>query len=180
MTLRPTGRQSGRQPGHRWLGAMGIAVALALALGGCQSAPPPPPPGKLTPAQIAVLKDEGFALTDNGWELGLSHKVLFGFDEDLITPERRGAVMRVGLALNAAGIERLRVDGHTDAAGTVAYNQQLSVRRAEAVARLLSACGFPREHIEVRGLGKSRPVSDNRTAAGRAENRRVAIIVTVD
>ncbi|MGO4305354.1 OmpA family protein [Cupriavidus sp. RAF12] len=161
---------------------MGIAVALALALalGGCQSAPQQPPPGKLTPAQIAVLKDEGFALTDNGWELGLSHKVLFGFDEDLITPERRGAVVRVGLALNAAGIERLRVDGHTDAAGTVAYNQQLSVRRAEAVARLLSACGFPREHIEVRGLGKSRPVSDNRTAAGRAENRRVAIIVTVD
>jgi len=54
------------------------------------------------------------------------------------------------------------------------------VRRAEAVARLLAGAGFAPESIEVRGRGKSRPVADNRTAAGRAENRRVAIVVSVD
>ncbi|SOZ13529.1 putative outer membrane protein, ompA family (fragment) [Cupriavidus taiwanensis] len=54
------------------------------------------------------------------------------------------------------------------------------MRRAEAVARLLADAGFVRDHIEVRGLGKIRPVADNRTAAGRAENRRVAIIVLVE
>lgn len=153
-----------------------LATLLVSALTGCAT----PPPGKLTPAQVAVLKSQGFALTDNGWELGLPDKVLFAFDEDAIAPERRTSLMRMGRMLHEAGIESLRIDGHTDDAGTAEYNRQLSVRRAEAVARLLASCGFPRDHMEVRGLGKGHPVADNRTAAGRAENRRVAIIVSVD
>ncbi|MNL72720.1 Outer membrane porin F precursor [compost metagenome] len=72
------------------------------------------------------------------------------------------------------------MDGHTDDAGSAEYNQSLSVRRAEAVARLLAGAGFAPENIEVRGRGKSRPVADNRTAAGRSENRRVAIVVSVE
>jgi outer membrane protein OmpA-like peptidoglycan-associated protein len=74
----------------------------------------------------------------------------------------------------------LRVDGHTDNVGTIEYNQQLSMRRAEAVARVLLTCGFARDHLDVRGFGKTRPIADNGTALGRAENRRVAIIVTVE
>lgn len=157
--------------------SLGTALASLLALGGCASAPPP---GKLTPAQVAVLQSQGFALTDLGWELGLPDKVLFGFDEDTITPERQTALLRIGRLLHGAGIDSLRIDGHTDDAGTLEYNQQLSVRRAEAVARVLATCGFPRDHMQVRGLGKTHPIADNSTAAGRAENRRVAIIVSVD
>ena len=156
--------------------AMLVAAGVA-SLGGCAT---PPAPGKLTPAQVAVLKNQGFELTDSGWELGLPHKVLFGFDEDVIAPERQVALQRMGRMLHEAGIESLRIDGHTDDAGTIEYNLLLSRRRAEAVARVLAACGFPRDHLEVRGLGKGHPVADNRTAAGRAENRRVAIIVSVD
>lgn len=158
--------------------AMLAAVAAAcLTFGGCASAPPP---GKLTPAQVEVLKSQGFTLTDSGWELGLPYKVLFGFDEDVIAPERQTTLLRIGRLLHEAGIESLRIDGHTDDAGTVEYNLLLSRRRAEAVASVLSACGFPRDHLEIRGLGKGHPVADNRTPAGRAENRRVAIIVSVD
>ena len=151
-------------------------LGQGLSLAGCASAPA----GKLSPAQVAVLKSQGFALTDNGWELGLPDKVLFGFDEDVITPDRQTALLRIGRLLHDAGIDALRIDGHTDDAGTVEYNRQLSQRRAEAVARVLISCGFPRDHLEVRALGKTRPIADNRTAAGRAENRRVAIIVSVD
>ncbi|MFJ4289812.1 OmpA family protein [Cupriavidus sp. NPDC089707] len=153
------------------------AIAASLLLAACQTAPVAT---GLSPAQITVLQREGFALTSEGWELGLSDKVLFGFNEDLIEGERAANVQRIGRALSGAGIERLRVDGHTDDAGSAEYNQSLSVRRAEAVARLLAGAGFAPENIEVRGLGKSRPVADNRNAAGRAENRRVAIIVSVD
>ncbi|WP_066735723.1 OmpA family protein [Cupriavidus sp. D384] len=157
--------------------AAAAMLAACLVLAGCAS---PPPPGKLTPTQVAVLKSQGFALTDSGWELGLPHKVLFGFDEDVIAPERQESLQRMGRMLHEAGIESLRIDGHTDDAGTIEYNLLLSRRRAEAVARVLTACGFPRAHLDVRGLGKGHPVADNRSAAGRAENRRVAIIVSVD
>lgn len=154
------------------------SVAVTAALAGCAS--PPAQTGKLTPGQVAVLRDQGFALTDNGWELGLPDKLLFGFDNDEITPDHQTALLRIGRTLRDAGIDSLRIDGHTDDAGTAEYNQQLSLRRADAVARVLATCGFARDHLQVRGMGKSRPIANNRTAAGRAENRRVAIIVTVD
>ncbi|MFS8929959.1 OmpA family protein [Cupriavidus taiwanensis] len=161
----------------RWKAWVAAVMLASLAVAGCQATPPA---GRLSPAQLAVLQQEGFKQTGEGWELGLTDKVLFGFNEDLIEGDRAANVQRIGRALRGVGIERLRVDGHTDDAGSADYNQSLSVRRAEAVARLLADAGFARDSIEVRGLGKARPVADNRTAAGRAENRRVAIIVSVD
>jgi len=152
-----------------------LAGATTLALAGCAS-----PAHKLTPAQVAVLKDQGFMLTENGWEFVVPDKVLFGFDDDTVSAEQQITLTRVASTLRAAGIDALRVDGHTDAIGTLEYNQQLSVRRAAAVARVLLTCGFAPDHLDIRGFGKTRPVADNRTAAGRAENRRVTIIVTVD
>ncbi|MBV8272726.1 MAG: OmpA family protein [Cupriavidus sp.] len=152
-----------------------LAGMTALTLAGCAS-----PAHKLTPAQIAVLKDQGFALTESGWELIVPDKVLFGFDEDMVSAEQQITLTRVARTLRSAGIDALRVDGHTDAIGTLEYNQQLSLRRAQAVARVLLACGFMPDHLDIRGFGKTRPIADNRTAAGRAENRRVAIIVTVE
>ncbi len=161
----------------RWKSWLAAVTLATLALAGCQTTPPA---GRLSPAQVAVQQPEGVVQTGEGWELGLTAQVLFGFNEDLIEGERAANVQRLGRALSGVGIERLRVDGHTDDAGAAEYNQSLSVRRAEAVARLLADSGFARDNIEVRGLGKTRPVADNRTAAGRAENRRVAIIVSVD
>jgi len=169
MTARRTARRS------FLLATLTGMTALSLSLVGCAS-----PAHKLTPAQIAVLKDQGFTLTESGWELVVPDKVLFGFDEDMVSVEQQIALTRVARTLRSAGIDALRVDGHTDAVGTLEYNQQLSLRRAQAVARVLLACGFDSNHLDVRGFGKTRPVADNRTAAGRAENRRVSIIVTVD
>ncbi|MDT8925931.1 OmpA family protein [Pseudomonas taiwanensis] len=151
-----------------------VALLLALlALGGCQSAPPK----GLSAEQIAVLKREGFAPTEEGWAYDLSGKVLFGSDLDSLNGQSEAIVERIGKALLSVGIQGVRVDGHADASGKAASNQQLSERRAQSVARALIGIGMPAQNIQTRGLGSSQPVADNRSSAGRMENRRVSIVV---
>ena len=150
------------------------ALLLAvLALTGCQSTPPK----GLTPEQIAVLKREGFTPTDEGWAYDLSGKVLFGSDLDGLNGQSQAIVERIGKALLGVGIQGVRVDGHADSSGKAAYNQQLSERRAQSVTRALVGVGMQAQNIQSRGLGSSQPVADNRTSAGRTENRRVSIVV---
>jgi outer membrane protein OmpA-like peptidoglycan-associated protein len=153
-----------------------VLLLAVLALSGCQTAPPK----GLTPAQVAVLKQQGFELTDEGWEFGLSGKVLFGSDVESLNAQSTEIVERIGKALLSVGIERVRVDGHTDASGKETYNQQLSLRRAKSVANVLGTVGMKQENIQLQGLGSSEPVAPNDTAAGRTENRRVAIVVSAD
>ncbi|WP_458129198.1 OmpA family protein [Pseudomonas sp. Z2-11] len=147
-----------------------------FALSGCQTTPQK----GLSPAQIAVLKEQGFKLTDDGWAFGLSGKVLFGSDVESLNPASTEIVERIGKALLGAGIERVRIDGHTDASGSQAYNEQLSIRRAESVGKVLRGVGMREENVQLRGLGSSQPVAPNDTASGRTENRRVAIVVIAD
>ena len=150
------------------------ALMLAvLALTGCQSTPPK----GLTPEQIAVLKREGFTPTDEGWAYDLSGKVLFGSDLDGLNDQSQAIVERIGKALLGVGIQGVRVDGHADSSGKAAYNQQLSERRAQSVTKALVGVGMQAQNIQSRGLGSSQPVADNRTSAGRTENRRVSIVV---
>jgi outer membrane protein OmpA-like peptidoglycan-associated protein len=147
-----------------------------LALSGCQTTPQK----GLSPAQIAVLQEQGFKLTDDGWAFGLSGKVLFGSDVESLNPASTEIVERIGKALLGAGIERVRIDGHTDASGSQVYNEQLSIRRAESVGKVLRGVGMREENVQLRGLGSSQPVASNDTASGRTENRRVAIVVIAD
>jgi len=150
------------------------ALLLAmLALTGCQSTPPK----GLNPEQIAVLKHEGFTPTDEGWAYDLSGKVLFGSDLDSLNGQSQAIVERIGKALLGVGIQGVRVDGHADASGKAAYNQQLSLRRAQSVSKVLVGVGMQAQNIQARGLGSTQPVADNRTSGGRTENRRVSIVV---
>jgi len=153
----------------------GLLLAL-LSLTGCQSVPPK----GLTPQQVAVLKQEGFELTDEGWAFGLSGKVLFGSDIETLNAASTEIVERIGKALVSVHIDKVRVDGHTDGSGRESYNQQLSLRRAKSVSKVLVATGMREENIQLRGLGSSEPVASNSTVAGRTENRRVSIVVIAD
>ncbi|UQS16012.1 OmpA family protein [Pseudomonas sp. HS6] len=153
-----------------------LMLMAMLALTGCQTAPQK----GLTPAQIAVLKQQGFELTDDGWEFGLSGKVLFGSDVESLNKQSTEIVERIGKALLGVGIERVRVDGHTDASGKESYNQQLSLRRAKSVGKVLTTVGMKEENIQLQGLGSREPVASNDTVAGRTENRRVSIVVSAD
>jgi len=154
-----------------------VWLLAALVLTACQTSPPQK---GLTAAQIAVLKEQGFKLTEEGWAFGLSGKVLFGSDLDALNQQSQQIVERIGRALLAADIQRVRVDGHTDSSGQDAYNQQLSVRRATSVVKVLTNVGMRSENIQVRGLGSREPVASNKTRSGRTENRRVSIIVIAD
>ena len=153
-----------------------LLLITTLGLAGCQTVPQK----GLSPAQVAVLKQQGFELTDEGWEFGLSGKVLFGSDVESLNKQSTEIVEGIGKALLGVGIERVRVDGHTDASGKEQYNQQLSLRRAKSVANVLGTVGMKQENIQLQGLGSSEPVASNDTAAGRTENRRVSIVVSAD
>lgn len=155
----------------RMAGAVVIAMTVVL-LAACQTVPQ-----GLTPAQIAVLKEEGFTQTDEGWEFGISDKVLFDTDQAVVKPGSVDNIKRLAGRLLGVGLDRMRLDGHTDNRGSDAHNQQLSLRRAQAVADIVVAAGMPAAHVEVRGQGAAHPVADNGSAAGRAENRRVAVVI---
>nr|WP_232354912.1 OmpA family protein [Pseudomonas aeruginosa] len=151
--------------------------SLVLGLAGCQTKPPQT---GLSAEQIAVLQEQGFELRDEGWEFGMSSKVLFGNNLDRLNPDSRNTLTKIAHALLAVDIDKVRLEGHTDNYGDEGYNQKLSERRAESVAAVFREAGMPAANIEVRGRGMSKPVADNKTRAGRSENRRVAIIVPAE
>ncbi len=159
-----------------------LAACLApmLLLAACQSAPPAPPPAPTREQKVATLQQLGFVPADSAWELNLGVKLLFETNVDDLSPEGREAVANVAQALTRVGIDRVLVEGHTDNIGSARHNEQLSLRRAESVAQHLVGAGLEDAAIERRGLGFSKPVADNATTEGRAQNRRVVVTVRVD
>ncbi|MES2183373.1 MAG: OmpA family protein [Pseudomonadota bacterium] len=160
-----------------------LMLACVLGLAACQTPPPPPAPvAKPTgfgPEQVAVLKQLGFKEGPQSWDIGLADKILFEVDQDKLSADAVKKVEQMGKTLASVSIVTMRVEGHTDASGRAEYNNTLSQRRADAVAASLANAGLPRSGITAKGMGSTHPVADNTTAAGRAENRRVAIVVPV-
>ena len=166
--------KQGPNPMRRQALWTGLGVALVAALQGCAVPAPAAPPA---PGLPAGLREGGFPRTEEGWELDLGARLLFAFGADQPDPATSAVVTRLGQALAGAGVRQCRVEGHADEVGSDAYNLSLSQRRAETVARLLVAQGLPTDGMKTRGLGKRKPVADNRSESGRAQNRRVVVIV---
>lgn len=110
--------------------------------------------------------------------------VLFDFGRADLTSAAHGKVRDIAAVLNnQAQGRRIAVEGHTDSIGSEAFNQRLSERRAEAVARALESAGVSGERITTRGYGKHYPVAPNTNPdgtdnpAGRAKNRRVEVVI---
>lgn len=135
-------------------------------------APPPPPPPlpTLTPVPEAPPPPPVHRKL-------VLRGVNFDFDKSDIRPDSRPVLDEAADALKESPNVRVAVEGHTDAVGTEMYNEKLSVRRAEAVFRYLVNHGVAPQRLEVAGYGKSRPVADNETESGRAQNRRVELHV---
>jgi outer membrane protein OmpA-like peptidoglycan-associated protein len=122
--------------------------------------------------QIAKVKEEA-----RGTVITLSGAVLFATGKSELLPIAKQKIDEVAKALKDQGWKGLLVEGHTDSQGSASKNQELSQARAEAVRSQLISNGLPSDKIRAQGLGPSRPVADNNTAEGRANNRRVEIIV---
>jgi len=106
--------------------------------------------------------------------------VLFDFNKYTLKPEAREKLARVsGILLAYPGL-KMQVEGYTDNIGTDDYNQRLSDQRAGAVRDYLVTSGVTQEDISSQGFGKTRPIADNSTNSGRAQNRRVEMVVSGD
>lgn len=124
-------------------------------------APMPAPPPAPAPIQSMSFQAE----------------TLFDFDKSVIKPGGKAALDGLVAELSKVNVETLIAAGHTDAIGTNAYNQALSIRRVEAVKAYLVSKGVPADQIKTEGKGESQPVASNQTRDGRAQNRRVEIEV---
>jgi len=115
--------------------------------------------------------------TDRGIVAEISG-VLFATGTATLNAEAREALARFSGIVGTYPELRFKIEGHTDSTGSYETNRQLSMQRAIAVRDYLIAQGVAASSTEVEGLGPDRPVADNTTAAGRAQNRRVEIVLT--
>jgi OOP family OmpA-OmpF porin len=99
----------------------------------------------------------------------------FDFDKSIIKPEGKKLLDQIAAQVQTINLEAIIAVGHTDWIGTAEYNLKLSQRRAAAVKAYLVSKGVDANRITTEGKGKANPIADNRTAAGRAKNRRVEI-----
>jgi OOP family OmpA-OmpF porin len=101
----------------------------------------------------------------------------FDFDKSTLKAEGKAKLDDLASKLTGMNLEVIIAVGHTDSVGTDAYNQKLSMRRSEAVKSYLVAKGIEANRVYTEGKGEKQPVESNKTAAGRAKNRRVEIEV---
>ncbi len=120
------------------------------------SPPPPPPPA------AAIQR---------------TFLVFFDFDKSDITPEADRVITQASQNAKTAAVTRIVLTGHTDRAGSVAYNQALSIRRGEAVSRRLVQNGIPANQISVIGRGETQPLVPTADGVREPQNRRVEIVL---
>jgi len=127
---------------------------------------PPPAPAPMAEEPV-VVKEETIVVRD----------VHFEFNKATLTPADKEVLSTIATRLKEeSSTAQLRVTGHTDSVGSDAYNQKLSEKRANSVVQYLVDSGVPRaSFVSVAGAGESQPVADNKTADGRAMNRRTEI-----
>jgi OmpA-OmpF porin, OOP family len=172
-----------------------LLVALALAAG-CATEPPkpeakpapppapvpapkPPPPPEPKPRAPEPEKPKPAPEKPKpvAEKVTFAADVLFDFDKAVIKPEGKSKLDDISNKAKGVNLEVVIAIGHADSVGSDAYNQRLSVRRAESVKAYLVSRGIEANRVYTEGKGEKQPVADNKTADGRAKNRRVEIEV---
>ncbi len=131
-------------------------------------APPPPPPApRPAPPPAAPIQEKVTFAAD----------ALFDFDKSVLKPDAQAKLTDLVEKTKGVALEVVIAVGHADIIGNDGYNQKLSIRRAEAVKSFLTSKGIESNRVYTEGKGSKNPVADNKTAAGRAKNRRVEVEV---
>ena len=128
-------------------------------------APAPAPAAAPAPAPAAASK------------VTYAADAFFDFDKAVLKPEGKAKLDDLTSKVKDINLEVIIAVGHTDSVGADAYNQGLSVKRAEAVKAYLVSKGIEGNRVYTEGKGEAQPVADNKTKEGRAKNRRVEIEV---
>ncbi|MBP7606184.1 MAG: OmpA family protein [Giesbergeria sp.] len=139
-----------------------VAAAPAPVVAPAPAAAPAPAPA---PAPVAASK------------VTYAADAFFDFDKSVLKPAGKAKLDDIVSKVGGLNLEVIIAVGHTDSIGTDAYNQKLSVRRAEAVKAYLVSKGIEKNRVYTEGKGEKQPVADNKTSEGRAKNRRVEIEV---
>ncbi len=122
-------------------------------------------------AKLAAKEEE------RGLVITLSGSVLFASNEWVLMPAAQNKLNEVADALLKTKERKLTIEGHTDSQGASNYNVELGQKRADAVRSFIISRGYPGNMIFAQGIGEGRPIADNNSAEGRANNRRVEIII---
>jgi outer membrane protein OmpA-like peptidoglycan-associated protein len=122
--------------------------------------------------RIAKVKQD-----ERGVVLTLSGNLLFASGKDQLLPGAHAKLDQVARALKDSPDAELVVEGHADSQGPEEFNDELSYRRANAVSQYLVTRGVPENRVRAVGYGETRPIADNSSPEGRANNRRVEIVV---
>ena len=158
----------------------------ATGLQGCDGVPPPPAPAPApaprpapapAPAPAAAPPAAAVVPAPTSEKVTFAADAFFDFDKSVLKPEGRAKLDDLVSKMQGLNLEVIIAVGHTDSVGSDAYNQNLSVRRSEAVKSYLTSKGVEKNRVYTEGKGEKQPVADNKTAEGRAKNRRVEIEV---
>ena len=139
-----------------------------------KASPPPAPAAAPAPAPAPAPVAAPVATTE---KVTFAADAFFDFDKSVLKPQGKAKLDDLVSKMAGINLEVIIAVGHTDSVGTDAYNQKLSVRRSEAVKAYLVQKGVEKNRIYTEGKGEKQPVADNKTAEGRAKNRRVEIEV---
>ncbi|HEX7220288.1 MAG TPA: OmpA family protein [Burkholderiales bacterium] len=172
-----------------WLLLVALAFAAGCATEPAQPEPKPAPPPAPKPAPPPAPKPAAPAPAPEkpkpapekpkpvAEKVTFAADVLFDFDKSVIKPEGRSKLDDISGKAKGVNLEVVIAIGHADSTGSAAYNQRLSVRRAESVKAYLVSKGIEANRVYTEGKGEKQPVADNKTRDGRAKNRRVEIEV---
>jgi OOP family OmpA-OmpF porin len=138
--------------------------------------PPAPAP---TPAPVVAAPTPApvVAPVPSSEKVTYAADAFYDFDKSTLKPEAKSKLDDLVSKVKDINLEVIIAVGHTDSIGTDAYNQKLSVRRAESIKTYLVGKGIEANRVYTEGKGEKQPIADNKTAEGRAKNRRVEIEV---
>jgi outer membrane protein OmpA-like peptidoglycan-associated protein len=162
----------GSQSGNAGKGAL-VGAALGASLGGFIG-------NRLDKQAKELEKLAEVRRTEQGLVAKLKSDLLFDTNSSDIKTGIGTNVEQIAQILRKYPENNITVLGHTDADGSDSYNQALSQKRAQAVATKLVSNGVPGQYVISQGVGEAQPVADNKSPAGKARNRRVELVITVE